>query len=249
MIENLNLKLSGLEPVTRKDLFKLINSWGRIGNVEINDFYILECEAKEKYPLENLDVSQIEDLSYIFSKSLFNGDISNWNVSNCRNMEWLFYESKFDGDLSNWNVSNVENLFCLFYLNNSFNNDSIKNWDVSNVNNFCGTFDNSIFNQNISKWDVSNGENFSEMFYNSQFDGDISSWDFGKASSILNIINKNNSFMDKYDILDIQISEKNLFLKWLEENRYKMRELNQESKEEVLDFFSFKKNQISQCDI
>ena len=68
MIENINLKLSGLEPVTREDLFELVNSWGRNDGFKTyrDNIKISKCEPNEKYPLENLDVSQITDLSNVF---------------------------------------------------------------------------------------------------------------------------------------------------------------------------------------
>ena len=87
MIENLESKLSGLEPVTREELFELINSWGRKDEFSTHDdIEINICEPSECYPLEHLDVSQIKDFSKIFYESYFNSNISNWNVSNAINM-------------------------------------------------------------------------------------------------------------------------------------------------------------------
>ena len=56
MIEHLELKLSGELPVTRKELFKLVNSWGRLDSQETNDeIQINKCEPNECYNLSNLD--------------------------------------------------------------------------------------------------------------------------------------------------------------------------------------------------
>ena len=77
------------------------------------------------------DVSNVKDMSDIFSESNFNGDISKWDVSNVKSMAGMFYKSKFNGDLSKWDVSNVESMKYMFY--DSEFNDYISKWDVSCV--------------------------------------------------------------------------------------------------------------------
>ena len=47
-------------------------------------------------------------MSYLFSGSKFNGDISEWDVSNVDNMRGMFLDSKFNGDISKWNTGNVK---------------------------------------------------------------------------------------------------------------------------------------------
>ena len=94
----------------------------------------------------SLDVSDVTDMSKLFSGFDFSdrtGDsnISGWNVSKVTNMESMFNVSKyFDQDLNNWNVSNVKNMKEMFR--------------------YC-----EHFNKDLSKWNVSKVEDMSQMFY------------------------------------------------------------------------------------
>ena len=100
---NKNSKIAyNYHPKTRDELEDIINK--RIKS-EGN-----ECD------LNDIDTSNITDMSYLFEDSDFNGDISKWNVSNVTNMVGTFYGSKFNGDISNWDVSNVK--FKLYIFDN-----------------------------------------------------------------------------------------------------------------------------------
>ena len=114
------------QPVTRKELKQIIKD--RISKEGPN------CN------LNDIDVSLIDDMSWLFENPEFNGDISDWDVSNVKDMSYMFWKSQFNGDISNWDVSNVYNMYEMFSESN-FNQD-ISKWKI---NKDCTV--NSIFRE------------------------------------------------------------------------------------------------------
>tara|TARA_A100000164_G_scaffold374868_1_gene408749 strand:+ start:1218 stop:2315 length:1098 start_codon:yes stop_codon:yes gene_type:complete len=116
----------------------------------------------------------------------FNQLIDNWDVSNVTDMTYMFKSTEFNQDIGSWDVSNVTNMIGMFYKNHSFDQD-IGSWNVGNVTNMYLMFsdaDSTSFNQDISSWDVSSVSNMTYMFYGAElFNQDLSSWDVSNVTN------------------------------------------------------------------
>jgi len=69
-------------PRTKKELEQIIKN-----RMDVEGF---ECD------LNDIDVSQISDMNYIFSRSQFNGDISKWVLHKDISMIMIFYNSPLE---------------------------------------------------------------------------------------------------------------------------------------------------------
>ena len=137
----------------------------------ISEFSSYSCQPKTKEELEQIIKDRI-------SKEGTECDLNDIDVSLIDDMSWLFYNSKFNGDISNWDVNNVKQMNSMF-SRSEFTGD-ISKWDVRNVNDMREMFMNSKFNGDLSKWNVSKVKYMYKMFVFSVFDQDISNWNIRK---------------------------------------------------------------------
>ena len=80
---------------------------------------IIEDRIEKEGPkcdLNDIDVSEINYMGFLFCNSIFDGNISCWNVSNVIDMSYMFKNSKFNKSISKWNIKNVIAPFNI-YLN------------------------------------------------------------------------------------------------------------------------------------
>lgn len=125
-----------VKPANRKELIAIIKE-----TVMSNGFY---CD------LNFIDISLIDDLSFIFQDHAFNGDISQWDTSRIENMESMFEQSRFNGDISQWDVSKVHDVTYAF-ADSQFSGDLSK-WSLPDAVLTHGTFVNSPLENNPPAW-------------------------------------------------------------------------------------------------
>lgn len=133
----------------------------------------------------NIFTGQVQDMSELFRKTSYNGDVGYWDTSNVTDMKRMFYRNpSFNQDIGAWDISRVTQIYYMFRENSSFDQD-VSAWDTSNVTDMSGVFHSaSSFNQDISAWDTSSATTVNSMFYGaSSFDQDVSEWDVGNVDN------------------------------------------------------------------
>ena len=146
--------------------------------------------------ISNWDISNVTDMSAMFSTSPFNQDIGDWDTSNVTNMSGMFYSTTaFNQNIGSWVTSSVTDMRFMFDKATVFNQD-LNGWDTSNVTNVSGMFNNATaFNQNIGSWDTSSVTRMDIMFSRaSAFNGDISSWDTSSVTNMSGMFSSASAF-------------------------------------------------------
>jgi surface protein len=156
---NVKIRKYNYHPKTKDELIKIIKD-----EVEKNGW---ECD------LNHIDVSQITDMSSLFSDAYngyglakFNGDISGWDVSSVKDMRDMFWGTEsFNQPIGDWDVSKVTNMEHMFSNAKEFN-QPIGDWNVSKVENMCCMFNYAYsFNRDLSKWKIKDNCDIINIFY------------------------------------------------------------------------------------
>ena len=201
------------KPATKEELKKLVFTDGiKLNCVDtslITDMSNLFHESKRKdfEGIEYWDVSNVEDMSYMFaymdynfildlSRIDFNPNLNNWNVSKVKDMRYMFkLAESFNQPLDKWDTSNVEDMSCMFNLAKNFN-QPLNSWNVSNVTNIACMFQLAkSFNQPLDKWDTKKVISIAFLFeYADKFDHyeSLEHWNLDKLKDITLICDDEN---------------------------------------------------------
>ena len=115
---------------------------------ELRKYLISEIEKQgENVVIKNIDVSHIEDLSWLFPKLLYEVktlDLSGWKTSNVTNMKCMFMscENLESLNLSGWDTHRVTDMSHMFYDCDGLKSLDLSGWDTSNVEDMHGMFYN-----------------------------------------------------------------------------------------------------------
>ena len=147
--------------------------------------------------INNWDISNVTDISYLFSNCTFIKtlpDISNWDTSNITNISNLFYHCinlTSIPDISNWNLDKVINMSYMFYDCKSITSlPDISKWNTKNASDMRGIFCNCSLLKtlpDISTWSTDNVTNMSGLFQhcsNLENLPDISKWGVGNVTNM-----------------------------------------------------------------
>ncbi|MBQ4821728.1 BspA family leucine-rich repeat surface protein [Aquimarina sp. MMG016] len=187
-----------------KDKIQSIEQWGTIVWRSMEDAF-LGCKNLRYNATDAPDLSQVTRLTRMFSDcEVFDAtDLSNWNVSNIEQMGFMFSNAKeFNGIINNWDVSKVIGFVNMFGEAAKFNQD-ISNWviNTSEVVSMGGMFASAAsFNQPINNWNVSTVINMKDMFRNANsFNRPLASWNISSITDMSGMLVNSGMSSTNYD--------------------------------------------------
>ena len=100
----------------------------------VDNYLINKLEGDMRLGDEDIDMTKlcttlVTDMSLMFKDSKFNQPIDNWDVSKVQNMEGMFEGSDFNQPIGKWDVSNVLDMSYIF--SDSKFKQSIENWKIN----------------------------------------------------------------------------------------------------------------------
>ena len=163
-------------------------------NKQLKEYLKSEIKKQgENVVIQNIDVSLIEDLHYLFADIAYGVetlDLSGWKTGNVKNMNEMFYACRYLKSLnvSGWDTSNVEDMSGMFWNCYDLKSLDLSGWNVSNAKDMGWMFYGceSLESLDLSGLDVSNVKDMSWMFaYCKKLKSlNLSGWDTSKVENM-----------------------------------------------------------------
>ncbi|MDR3242132.1 MAG: BspA family leucine-rich repeat surface protein [Lactobacillaceae bacterium] len=170
---------------------------GVIANTSTKNMFfgLVNCKTIEN--LNNLDVSNVTDMTNMFSNCgrLENFSVTNWDTSNVHNMSSMFAacQTLTSLDLSSFDTQNVKSMQDIFAGCNALQTLNLKNWDTSEVQDMGGMFSACYDLQTLDTngFDTKNVQNMDRMFNSCEQLNEtqfaklgLSDWDTSKVTNM-----------------------------------------------------------------
>ena len=159
--------------VLKRDLLGETREEDRFHSKEqLKEYLISEIEKQgENVVIKDLDVSLLEDLSFLFT-GIVDGvktlDLSGWKTPNVKDMRHMFNYcgNLISIDLSGWDTSNIIDIGWMFNYCEKLESLDLSGWDISGIKFMVGLFKgcSSIRSLDLSGWDASNADYMNWMF-------------------------------------------------------------------------------------
>ena len=162
--------IGSLNTAFQQHLTQIIIDPGVIANQNSGGLFSHLYNLKTIQGLENLDTSQVTDMSSMFywCQSLTNLDVSHFDTSQVTDMYYMFGHcySLTNLDLNHFDTSHVTNMSEMFLNCYSLINLDVSHFDTSQVTNMSEMFLNcySLINLDVSHFNTSQVTDMSEMF-------------------------------------------------------------------------------------
>jgi len=184
--------IGSLNAAFKAQLTKIIIDPGVIANQNSSGLFSYLYNLKAIQGLENLDTSQVTNMSEMFSRCyrLVSLDVSHFDTSQVTDMYYMFGDCDYltNLDVTHFNTSQVTNMRNMFGDCYSLLGLDVSRFDTSQVTDMSSMFVDcvSLTNLDLSNFDTSQVTDMSRMFYNCYVltNMDVSHFDTSKVTSM-----------------------------------------------------------------
>ena len=162
--------IGSLDAAFKDQLTQIVIDPGVVANRYSQGLFSLLYNLKTIKGLENLDTSQVANMSemFAFCEKLTSLDVSHFDTSRVTNMAWMFNlcQSLTNLDVSHFDTSQVTNMSAMFQNCHSLTSLDVSHFDTFQVTDMSDMFEscNNLTNLDVSHFDTSQVTDMREMF-------------------------------------------------------------------------------------